>query len=209
MKNLQQMIFFREILEVADCYPEDKRYKFIRGVIDYGLNGEDYLSKDDYFASSFVLCKSIIDRQQRRYAEKIQRYKQKKETTNKEIKETKETKEMKKIPFSDKEEEIIKQVLNYWNVQGLPKVERLTVQRKENVRRLIVAGEENYMLLNTIKKVKSSKFLCGDNARGWKANFDWLFSKTENYYKVKKDFYKNKEIKDNKNNKNINKIWEE
>lgn len=193
------MVFFREILEVADCYPEDKRYTFLRGVLDYGLNGDDYLSKNDYFASSFVLCKSIIDRQQRRYAEKINRYKQKKEETPKQKPQNKRT------PLTDKEEDIIKQVLNYWNIQGLPKVERVTVQRKENVRRLLIAGEETYMILNTIKKLKNSRFLCGDNARSWKATFDWLFSKTENYHKVKKGFYdnKNKRIE----NKKVNNIW--
>lgn len=193
------MVFFREILEVADCYPEDKRYTFLRGVLDYGLNGDDYLAKNDLFASSFVLCKSIIDRQQRRYAEKIQRYKQKKEEATPKPKN-------KKTPLTDKEEDIIKQVLNYWNVSGLQKVERVTVQRKENIRRLIVAGEETYMLLNTIKKVKGNRFLCGDNSRNWKANFDWLFSKTENYYKVKKGFYDNKD-KNKIDNKKINDIW--
>lgn len=191
------MVFFREILEVADCYPEDKRYTFLRGVLDYGLNGEDYLAKDDLFASSFVLCKSIIDRQQKRYAEKIQRYKQKKEEATPKPKN-------KKTPLTDKEEDIIRQVMNYWNVQGLHKIERITYQRKEYIRRLIVSGEETYMLLNTIKKVKGNRFLCGDNSRNWKANFDWLFSKTENYYKVKQGFYDNKNKIDNKK---INDIW--
>lgn len=195
MKN-QQMILFREVIECTDTFPPEERYEFLRGVIEYGLNGTPLLKEK--YAAAFVLCKSIIDRQQRRYAEKINRYKQKKEEATPKPKN-------KKTPLTDKEEDIIKQVLNYWNVSGLQKVERVTVQRKENIRRLIVAGEETYMLLNTIKKVKGNRFLCGDNSRNWKANFDWLFSKTENYYKVKKGYYDDKNK--NKDNKNINNLW--
>lgn len=196
MKN-QQMILFREVLECTDTFPPEERYEFLRGVIEYGLDGTPLLKEK--YAAAFILCKSIIDIQQRRYAEKINRFKEKR-------KEKEPQKKKKTLPFSDKEEDIIRQVMNYWNVQGLQKIERVTTQRKENVRRLIVAGEETYMLLNTIKKLKNCKFLCGDNSRNWKANFDWLFSKTENYYKVKKGFYDDKN-KNKTDNKKVNNIW--
>jgi hypothetical protein len=35
-----------------------------------------------------------------------------------------------------------------------------------------------------VGKCQDSAFLCGDNARGWKANFDWLIANDTNYVRV-------------------------
>ena len=59
----------------------------------------------------------------------------------------------------------------------------------------------DWALLESIfEKMEDSKFLRGDNSRGWKATFDWLFSNEKNWVKVAEGNYDNR-IGNTTNNK--------
>ena len=60
--------------------------------------------------------------------------------------------------------------------------------------------------------MQQSKFLKGDNKRGWKASFDWLFENDKNWVKVYEGNYDNKPEQAaakryNANNRNCNDEW--
>lgn len=56
---------------------------------------------------------------------------------------------------------------------GLPKVVRLSPARR---RKAAVRIREHTFQewADALAAIRRSKFLCGDNSRGWRANFDWL-----------------------------------
>ena len=48
------------------------------------------------------------------------------------------------------------------------------------------------LLKQIFEKMQESNFLKGDNKRGWKASFDWLFENDKNWVKVFEGNYDNK-----------------
>lgn len=59
----------------------------------------------------------------------------------------------------------------------LPKVRIVTPKREKTlVARLRERSMEDFAEL--FKKASASEFLCGENDRGWTANFDWLINET-------------------------------
>lgn len=74
----------------------------------------------------------------------------------------------------------------------LPKVNLMTQKRKDKVRlRLKEMGNELETLKAFLEKVASCSFLNGDNSRGWKADFDWLFSSEDKWISVMEGKYDN------------------
>lgn len=87
--------------------------------------------------------------------------------------------------------ETAKKIVDIYNevCVNLPKVLKLTPQR------IIVvnARVKDYSLSDVgkvIQNVADSKFLNGENDRGWKADFDWIF-KSSNFIKILENRYKN------------------
>lgn len=114
-----------------------------------------------------------------------------------------------KLPFKD--------IKAMWNetCTGFPKLYTLSEPRKNKMRiRIAEMGglEKALPLIKQIfEKMQQSKFLKGDNKRGWKASFDWLFENDKNWVKVYEGNYDNKPEQTVAtrygNNKNCNDEW--
>lgn len=115
-----------------------------------------------------------------------------------------------KLPFKD--------INAMWNetCTGFPKLYTLSEPRKNKMRiRIAEMGglEKALPLIKQIfEKMQQSKFLKGDNKRGWKASFDWLFENDKNWVKVYEGNYDNKPEQAaakryNANNRNCNDEW--
>lgn len=114
-----------------------------------------------------------------------------------------------KLPFKD--------IKAMWNetCTGFPKLFTLSDPRKNKMRLRIaeMGGLEKALPLikQIFEKMQQSKFLKGDNKRGWKASFDWLFENDKNWVKVYEGNYDNKPeqtvVTRYGNNKNCNDEW--
>lgn len=114
-----------------------------------------------------------------------------------------------KLPFKD--------IKAMWNetCTGFPKLFTLSEPRKNKMRLRIaeMGGLEKALPLikQIFEKMQQSKFLKGDNKRGWKASFDWLFENDKNWVKVYEGNYDNKPEQPTAtrygNNRNCNDEW--
>lgn len=114
-----------------------------------------------------------------------------------------------KLPFKD--------IKAMWNetCTGFPKLFTLSEPRKNKMRLRIaeMGGLEKALPLikQIFEKMQQSKFLKGDNKRGWKASFDWLFENDKNWVKVYEGNYDNKPEQPTatryRNNRNCNDEW--
>lgn len=90
-----------------------------------------------------------------------------------------------------------KQIKELWNevCTGYPKLHSLSESRKNKMRNRVAemggAGEALPLLREIFTKMQASHFLRGDNKRGWKASFDWLFENDKNWVKVYEGNYDN------------------
>ena len=84
----------------------------------------------------------------------------------------------------------IMEIADMWNsiCPNLPKVEKITDKRKAKipirVKEMGGWDKAKPILENIFWKVKQSKFLNGDNNRGWKCYFDWIFENGSNWVKI-------------------------
>lgn len=91
-----------------------------------------------------------------------------------------------------------KEIKDMWNevCTGYPKLHSLSESRKNKMRNRIaeMGGAEKGLLLlrEILTKMQASHFLKGDNRRGWKASFDWLFENDKNWVKVYEGNYDNR-----------------
>lgn len=89
-------------------------------------------------------------------------------------------------------------IKDLWNNTCLSysKLITLSEARKNKIRNRIeeMGGEEKAIpiLQQVFSNLQESKFLKGDNARGWKANFDWVFNNDKNWVKVYEGNYENR-----------------
>lgn len=114
-----------------------------------------------------------------------------------------------KLPF--------KEIKEMWNetCPGFPKLFTISENRKNKIRLRIAemgGAEKALPLLKQIfTKMQESNFLKGDNKRGWKASFDWLFENDKNWVKVYEGNYDNKPERQSptrySNNKKCNDEW--
>lgn len=76
---------------------------------------------------------------------------------------------------------------------SFPKVIKLSDKRKMKVR---VRFEEMSYSYETLQEVfdrcEASRFMRGDNNRGWRADFDWIFANPQNWIKVLEGKYDNR-----------------
>jgi len=114
-----------------------------------------------------------------------------------------------KLPF--------KEIKEMWNetCPGFPKLFTISEVRKNKMRLRIaeMGGVEKALplLKQIFTKMQQSNFLKGDNKRGWKASFDWLFENDKNWVKVYEGNYDNKPEQTAAtrytNNRNCNDEW--
>lgn len=110
-----------------------------------------------------------------------------------------------------------KEIKEMWNAtcSGFPKLFTISENRKNKMRLRIseMGGSEKALplLKQIFEKMQQSNFLKGDNKRGWKASFDWLFENDKNWVKVFEGNYDNKPEqtaqKRYNNNRNCNDEW--
>lgn len=75
-----------------------------------------------------------------------------------------------------------------------PKVIKLSDKRKTKVRiRFEEMGFQYETLQTVFEKAETSRFMRGDNPRGWKADFDWIFCNPDNWVKILEGRYDNKD----------------
>ena len=98
-------------------------------------------------------------------------------------------------------------ILNIWNEifgEKLPKITKITEQRKAKINSRLplwekLAQERNCdietLLTEVFNKIKDSKFLLGDNDRGWRADFDWFIQSDKQTMKILEGGYENVETK--------------
>lgn len=79
-----------------------------------------------------------------------------------------------KIRTDKKEKDITpyQKVVDLWNAENAPKVERLTTKRKAAIR-LLCKDYTLEQIGEVFAKVPTIPFLVGQNDRGWRANFDY------------------------------------
>lgn len=75
---------------------------------------------------------------------------------------------------------------------SLPRVLKLTDKRKMKIRVRFEEMKFSYETLQEVfDKCEASFFMRGDNKRGWKADFDWIFTNSQNWVKVLEGKYDN------------------
>ena len=79
-----------------------------------------------------------------------------------------------------------------WNSLGLTKIISIKNQRLTHLKARVEEFSED-QVIQAIDNINSSKFLKGENDRGWAIDFDWLLKPT-NFIKVLEGNYKNKSI---------------
>lgn len=114
-----------------------------------------------------------------------------------------------KLPF--------KEIKEMWNetCPVYPKLFTISEARKNKMRLRIAemggSGKALPLIKQIFEKMQQSNFLKGDNRRGWKASFDWLFENDKNWVKVYEGNYDNKPEQPTAtrygNNRNCNDEW--
>ena len=95
-----------------------------------------------------------------------------------------------KVPYAE--------ITALWNgiCTGYPRLVKLSDSRKNKIRNRVaeMGGAEKAMplLREIFSAMQDSHFLKGDNRRGWKASFDWLFENDKNWVKVYEGNYNNR-----------------
>lgn len=76
---------------------------------------------------------------------------------------------------------------------SFPKVLKLSEKRKMKIRVRFEEMDYNYETLQEVyDRCEASHFMRGDNNRGWRADFDWIFANSQNWVKVLEGKYDNR-----------------
>lgn len=114
--------------------------------------------------------------------------------------ETQEEEEQEEEENSNKEEEetLFSDTLSVWNSfakeNNLSQIIKLSNKRKKSIKARI--KEPEFDLFNILEKIKNSNFLIGNNERGWKVDFDFVFGNANNYLKILEGKYDGTNKKD-------------
>ena len=106
----------------------------------------------------------------------------------------------------------------------MPKIAKITEQRKAKINARLplwkkLAQERNCdietLLTEVFNKIKDSKFLLGDNDRGWRADFDWFVKSDQQTIRTLEGGYEYAEHKPKADtetiyaNNNVNDYWKQ
>lgn len=93
--------------------------------------------------------------------------------------------------------DVYSDIVNEYNFicTRLPKVERITSNRKKHIKARLSNSSRETMTI-VFHKANASDFLCGNNDRGWMADFDWLIQNDSNMVKVIEGKYDNRKAED-------------
>jgi hypothetical protein len=109
--------------------------------------------------------------------------------------ETKENVEKKEGAFpgvhQPEEAQEIDEIVATWNefagAHELSRVSKVTAQRKKGI--LARLRDSDFEMMKLIQAIEAQPFLFGENGRGWRADFDWIFLHEENYIKIMEGKY--------------------
>lgn len=204
-------IFYRSFWDGIKNLPEEVKIDVITCIMEYALNGVEVDTDNKISKSVFALIKPQIDANNKKYENGKKGGRPNNQTKTKtkpnynqtetevEPKEKDKVKENEKDKDKDKEEidynvpsgeetsprVNYKEIVDKYNsILGgkLPKVQSLTEKRKKAIRaRISEHGIES--IDKVLENVLKSRFLTGDNNRGWAADFDWIFCPS-NYVKI-------------------------
>lgn len=77
-------------------------------------------------------------------------------------------------------------IMQSWNLfaeaNGLARINSLTEKRKRSIRARL--AQDGFSEQAIYDKIKESKFLLGDNDRGWRVDFDFVWGSPDNWVKV-------------------------
>lgn len=80
-----------------------------------------------------------------------------------------------------------------WNLfaeaNGLARINSLTEKRKRSIRSRL--AQDGFSEQAIYEKIKESKFLLGDNDRGWRCDFDFVWGSPDNWVKIVEGKYNN------------------
>lgn len=97
----------------------------------------------------------------------------------------------------------VQSVIEAWNDTGLKQIERITPESKRGeMTRKRIRDYGLDKVLEAIGKVKASRFLCGDNDKGWAATYDW-FILPSNFQKVLEGNYDSRLQKEGTETSNV------
>jgi len=84
------------------------------------------------------------------------------------------------------EETTLSDALSIWNTfaekNNLSKIIKLSEKRKSGIRQRL--KEKEFDLFKILESAQQSKFLLGDNDRGWKISFDFIFCRSDKYLEI-------------------------
>lgn len=134
-----------------------------------------------------LFCADIKHTQQHKEQHKEQHRHQHKDITELPIEKC-SVKKLKKIEEADIDFEGFMRFFNEtMNGTKIPKIQKMTDIRKANLSlRCKEHGKKKVM--EVIKTVPVTPFLCGDNEMGWTANYDWIFN-PKNFLKIMEGNY--------------------
>lgn len=97
------------------------------------------------------------------------------------------------IKFSDYSsvvsDAVIRRIIDAWNALGLKQVRKIPKGgERDKMIRSLVAEYGTDEVVETIKQVANSRFLCGQGENGWMATFDWLI-KPDKFLRVMEGQY--------------------
>jgi hypothetical protein len=76
--------------------------------------------------------------------------------------------------------------MDLWNysapANGLAKIKKLSKGREQKVKTRLI--DPDFDFIEVMKAIKKSNMLKGDNDRGWKVDFDFIFKNDTNYLKI-------------------------
>jgi len=105
--------------------------------------------------------------------------------TNKNVKNEKNEKNNNTPISPQPKEDSFSPFIRIWNNSLEPKVVKLSDGRKSKLKTRISKDHEFIKHFEIcVSYIKKNQFLSGDNARGWRADFDWLISNDTNYLKI-------------------------
>ena len=219
----ERFLFFENFKHIADNLPDDMRLKFYDGLLAYVFDGVE--PEDAYIAALITAIKPSLDKEDKRGGNHnptgLNQYSEVK-TGQKEVKnnfeqvksgqsgqsflETGNRKQetgnnLNNIPSNEggKTEKInfaLSQINSVFEKYGLPKVLKLTEQRKTKLKqRIRDVGNFNNFITEVEKALAESSFLRGDNSRSWAADFDF-FLQASSWQKVLEGKYADKQQKD-------------
>lgn len=96
-------------------------------------------------------------------------------------------------PSEGEEVDITRVVEMYHTIcTDYPKLVKLSASRKNKIKlRFKEMGCDYAVMQNLFEKMQASNFMRGDNKKGWRADFDWLFENDKNWPKVLEGKYDN------------------